>query len=327
MPTIKIVPFPGVPGPAGERGPAGIPGQTGLTGPMGPAGPAGAAGTNGSDGKSAYEVALENGFVGTEQQWLDSLVGPQGPQGPAGSGGDSDPKTWTAENNSLYEIFQVHGGIEVTTSGPNYFSEQVVAVGNYQNVYTITVSVSPELNTIFTNIQNGSEYFRYMVIYTNYGEKVVELGGAAAENQWYLYSPSGNISVFDTELLSLELTYGGAPVVWWDADTLGIKQEEDYGLFRGAKIDYHAYSTDSGTLIGTIYLAHDSGDHNTTHIETGSGGNDLGNVVLWKRFWDSNHADHYQNERKLYMYRTDSEGSTTKIHWTAQVYYGPEFWD
>lgn len=35
-------------------------------------------------GESAYEVALKNGFEGTEQEWLDSLVGPQGPQGPQG---------------------------------------------------------------------------------------------------------------------------------------------------------------------------------------------------------------------------------------------------
>lgn len=42
MPTIKIVPFPGVPGPQGPRGLQGIQGETGLTGPMGPAGPAGA---------------------------------------------------------------------------------------------------------------------------------------------------------------------------------------------------------------------------------------------------------------------------------------------
>lgn len=38
MPTIKIVPFPGVPGPQGPRGPQGIQGETGLTGPMGPSG-------------------------------------------------------------------------------------------------------------------------------------------------------------------------------------------------------------------------------------------------------------------------------------------------
>ena len=32
-------------------------------------------GKDGEDGKSAYEVAVQNGFVGTEQEWLDSLVG------------------------------------------------------------------------------------------------------------------------------------------------------------------------------------------------------------------------------------------------------------
>lgn len=35
MPTIKIVPFPGVPGPQGPRGLQGIQGEQGLTGPMG----------------------------------------------------------------------------------------------------------------------------------------------------------------------------------------------------------------------------------------------------------------------------------------------------
>lgn len=32
--------------------------------------------TRGDDGDSAYEIAVANGFVGTEQQWLDSLVSP-----------------------------------------------------------------------------------------------------------------------------------------------------------------------------------------------------------------------------------------------------------
>ena len=35
-------------------------------------------------GYSAYEVAVINGFEGTEEEWLASLVGPQGPQGPDG---------------------------------------------------------------------------------------------------------------------------------------------------------------------------------------------------------------------------------------------------
>ena len=41
----------------------------------------------GAAGKSAYEIAVENGFEGNEQEWLESLVGPQGPQGPRGEQG------------------------------------------------------------------------------------------------------------------------------------------------------------------------------------------------------------------------------------------------
>ena len=35
----------------------------------------GSPGKDGNDGKSAYEIAVENGFQGTEEQWLESLKG------------------------------------------------------------------------------------------------------------------------------------------------------------------------------------------------------------------------------------------------------------
>lgn len=38
----------------------------------------------GADGDSAYQVAVNNGFVGTETEWLASLEGAQGPQGEQG---------------------------------------------------------------------------------------------------------------------------------------------------------------------------------------------------------------------------------------------------
>ena len=34
-----------------------------------------------NDGKSAYEIAVDNGFVGTEQEWLESLKGEYAGQG------------------------------------------------------------------------------------------------------------------------------------------------------------------------------------------------------------------------------------------------------
>ena len=44
-------------------------------------------GVKGDPGKSAYQIAVENGFQGTEQEWLDSLIGPTGPKGDKGDQG------------------------------------------------------------------------------------------------------------------------------------------------------------------------------------------------------------------------------------------------
>ena len=50
----------------------------GPQGPQGIQGVAGNDGADGADGKSAYELAVEGGFVGTEAEWLDSLKGETG---------------------------------------------------------------------------------------------------------------------------------------------------------------------------------------------------------------------------------------------------------
>lgn len=40
-----------------------------------------AGGIQGKDGKSAYQIAVENGFVGTEAEWIESLKGVKGDPG------------------------------------------------------------------------------------------------------------------------------------------------------------------------------------------------------------------------------------------------------
>lgn len=57
-------------GPIGYTGSRGDVGYTGSTGTQGPIG------YTGSAGRSAYEIATDNGFSGTEQEWLDSLGEP-----------------------------------------------------------------------------------------------------------------------------------------------------------------------------------------------------------------------------------------------------------
>ena len=74
-------------GPQGEQGPQGLPGPVGATGPQGPKGntgdrgPAGSAGADGPAGKSAYQIWLDLGNHGTEQDFIDSLKGPKGDNG------------------------------------------------------------------------------------------------------------------------------------------------------------------------------------------------------------------------------------------------------
>jgi hypothetical protein len=62
-----------VQGPQGETGDKGDTGSDGADSTVpGPEGPQGA------DGKSAYQIAVDKGFVGTEEQWLASLKGESG---------------------------------------------------------------------------------------------------------------------------------------------------------------------------------------------------------------------------------------------------------
>lgn len=88
----------GKPGPQGAQG---------LPGPVGPQGPIGA---TGEPGASAYQVAVDNGYTGTEEEWLASLKGAPGNNGSDGAPGENGTTftphisedgtlTWTNDGN------------------------------------------------------------------------------------------------------------------------------------------------------------------------------------------------------------------------------------
>ena len=62
-------------------------GDTGAQGLQGVAGANGKDGINGTNGLSAYQIAVSNGFIGTEQQWIVSLKGATGATGASGANG------------------------------------------------------------------------------------------------------------------------------------------------------------------------------------------------------------------------------------------------
>jgi len=253
------------------------------------------------------------------------MPGPSGEDGTDGGTG-TNPKIWNAPNNVEYSIHQKNGGIQVETSGSSTLTDEVSSLANYSNQTSINLVVGETTNQLLSSIASGETNLRVILIsdginFTkNLRNPVLQGGGPVVGTYIWNFTCDLNLILSENTGYGLTIEYGGSPVLWWNADDLGIAQ--NLNDFRGAKIDYHAYVTDAGTMIGTIYIAHDTSDFYITHIETSSGGSDLGTVNLWYRKTNT-----YEDGRKIYLYRTDGEAVIHKIQWTAQVYYASELWD
>ena len=83
---------PGEKGETGEKGEPGAKGDPGEKGEPGAPGKDGVDGRDGADGKSAYLLAVEHGYSGSESEWLASLKGEKGDAGQPGERGEKgDP--------------------------------------------------------------------------------------------------------------------------------------------------------------------------------------------------------------------------------------------
>ena len=93
-------------------------------------------GSNGINGKSAYELAVDNGYEGNINEWLDSLKGTNGVDGSNGING-----------KSAYEIYvdNVSTGDPVLTESE--WLESLIAKADMSNVYT-----KDEVNQKFTDL-------------------------------------------------------------------------------------------------------------------------------------------------------------------------------
>lgn len=74
----------------------GLDGYIATHGGSGGTGAKGDKGDKGDTGLSAYQIAVQDGFKGTEAQWLASLKGATGPKGDTGAVGPQGPAGSTA---------------------------------------------------------------------------------------------------------------------------------------------------------------------------------------------------------------------------------------
>ena len=98
--------------PQASVGATGQDGTNGTNGTNGNNGAAGAAGATGADGKTAYDVAITNGFVGTQSEFITSLKGASGNNGAAGadgSNGTNGVKGDTGATGSVADVGTISG--------------------------------------------------------------------------------------------------------------------------------------------------------------------------------------------------------------------------
>jgi hypothetical protein len=182
------------------------------------------------------------------------------------------------------------------------------------NGYELRVARTPELDAIFTPLFDSNLSAVISLSYDNTTYREVFLSSIQTTEYWFYYQNDFGQTTPQTEgdTVYLRVITGADPQIWWNKNELPSGGSN----FRGAVIDYHAY-TGEATWIGTIHIVDDDGDENIAHTEVSSGSTDSENDDLWV----------VDNEGTIKYRRIDGESKTLKIHWTAKVFYGSETYD
>lgn len=101
-------------------------------------------------GKSAYQVAVDYGFVGTAEQWLESLIGGVGEDGQNGEKGDKGDDGQNGK--SSLELYREEKGLPTATLDEMmafYSGRKTIAIVNKQDGNTITHGLGGHIVTRF----------------------------------------------------------------------------------------------------------------------------------------------------------------------------------
>lgn len=213
----------------------------------------------------------------------------------------------TASNGRRIE--EVAGNKTVTVTARTTAPAVSATIYDTRTDYYIYINWDQDLY----NLYNGATPYGLEFSQDNATWYPATVVGASSNTYLQLYMVGNRtISVTQGETVYYRVSTGGDPVVWWDKNDLPSGGSN----FRGAVIDYHAFTGDS-TIIGTIHIVDDDGEENITHTEVSSGSTDGENDDLWI----------VQNEGTISYRRIDGEVSTIKVHWIAKVFYGSEIYD
>lgn len=104
-------------------------------------------------GKSAYEIAVENGFVGTVEEWLDSLKGDNGKDGEDGKDGKNgtDGESSKIDINGLYEAYLT---VHPDATFAEFLEAYMVVESN--NVQAVTAKALKSVVSVYAGFRDPS---------------------------------------------------------------------------------------------------------------------------------------------------------------------------
>ena len=100
------------------------------------------------EGKSAYDIAVENGFAGTEAEWLESLKGDKGDTGAQGANASDD-----TENPQGLDFYLLPDGTYAVSAGKAIYLEEIVIPATYKGKKVTCVGAPKE-----ADVDMGEDY-------------------------------------------------------------------------------------------------------------------------------------------------------------------------
>ena len=261
-------------------GPKGDTGATGEAGPKGQTGSTGEKGATGATGRSAYEIAVANGFTGTEAEWLASLkgekgdTGSQGPKGDTGSTGATGSKGDTGETGATGEAGKAAtiaiGKVTTLEEG----KEATVVNSGTENAAVLDIGIP-----IGKTGENGKDATED-VVRTTESHITDSVAGNIVVRDWtknlvrYPYSNQGDTNVWTDDGITFTLNPGTKELTATGTATANA----EFGYFVKGEPDYYILKKGTYTLSGcpaggsaTTYSFHLYSDTGYSFYDYGEG--------------------------------------------------------
>lgn len=216
-------------------------------------------GKDGNDGLSAYEIAVKNGFTGSELEWLESLTGQNGSDGADGANAQSytiDDVYKTAVSygydGSFLDFVKEYIGqdkaLELAMNHSLMNSISITATWSYNTYNPFTGAVSEKTTSgsgsgVFYEINKeaGSAYIitNYHVVYNNYQ---TDNNGISLNLKGYIYGK-------ETEENAIPLTYIGGSL----SNDIAVLKIENSDIIKNSMCNAITFSNDENFVGETVY--------------------------------------------------------------------------